>query len=118
MDRIASIINDNNIDIVALQEVLGEGKILTGRSLNDVSGQAKAYEYSLKCRLREIGEYVGEILKHVQETTPILEKMTDKKVMLSCGKQIPLSCPEMNTGKKYIRAYGININIKGKIVYV
>lgn len=52
LDRIANIINDNNIDIVALQEVLGEGKILTGRSLNDVSGQAKAYEYSLKRRLR------------------------------------------------------------------
>lgn len=52
LDRIAAIINDNQLDIVAMQEVLSEGKVLTGIGLNDTSGQAKAYEYSLKRRLR------------------------------------------------------------------
>ncbi len=49
LDMIADIIRQ--FDIIALQEVLSEGKILQGISLNDVSGQAKAYEYSLKSRL-------------------------------------------------------------------
>lgn len=49
LDRIADIISQ--FDIIALQEVLSEGKILEGISLNDVSGQAKAYEYSLRSRL-------------------------------------------------------------------
>ena len=49
LDMIADIIKE--FDIIALQEVLSEGKILQGISLNDVSGQAKAYEYSLKSRL-------------------------------------------------------------------
>ena len=52
LDRIAAIINDNEIDIVAMQEVLSEGKILTGIGLNSVSGQAKSYEKSLQRRLR------------------------------------------------------------------
>lgn len=52
LDRIASIINDNAIDIVAMQEVLSEGKVLTGIGINSASGQARAYEYSLKRRLR------------------------------------------------------------------
>ena len=30
IDRIAQIIKDNELDIVAMQEVLSEGKILTG----------------------------------------------------------------------------------------
>lgn len=51
LDRIAAIINDNELDIVAMQEVLSEGKILSGIGLNDATGQAKAYEYSLKRRL-------------------------------------------------------------------
>lgn len=51
LDRIADIIK--RFDIIALQEVLSEGKILTGMSLNDAAGQAKAYEYSLKSRLGE-----------------------------------------------------------------
>lgn len=49
LDMMASIIRE--FDIVALQEVLSEGKILQGISLNDISGQARAYEYSLKSRL-------------------------------------------------------------------
>ena len=49
LDMIADIIRE--FDIVALQEVLSEGKILQGYSLKDVSGQAMAYEYSLKSRL-------------------------------------------------------------------
>lgn len=49
LDMIADIIKE--FDIIALQEVLSEGKILQGITLNDVSGQAKAYEYSLKSRL-------------------------------------------------------------------
>lgn len=51
IDRIASIILDNELDIVAMQEVLSEGKILTGINAKSVSGQAKAYDYSLKRRL-------------------------------------------------------------------
>ncbi len=49
LDMIADIIRQ--FDIIALQEVLSEGKILEGISVNDVSGQAKAYEYSLRSRL-------------------------------------------------------------------
>lgn len=49
LDLIAEIIKE--FDIVALQEVLSEGKILQGPSIKDVAGQAKAYEYSLKSRL-------------------------------------------------------------------
>ena len=51
LDRIANIILSNKFDIVAMQEVLGEGKILTGINAKSVSGQAKAYDYSLKKRL-------------------------------------------------------------------
>ena len=49
LDLMADLIRE--FDIVALQEVLSEGKILQGPSIKDVSGQAKAYEYSLKSRL-------------------------------------------------------------------
>ncbi len=49
LDKIADIIK--KFDIIALQEVLSEGKILQGVNLYDTSGQAKAYEYSLKSRL-------------------------------------------------------------------
>ena len=49
LDIISSIIKE--FDIIALQEVLSEGKILEGPKLNDTYGQAKAYEYSLKSRL-------------------------------------------------------------------
>lgn len=52
LDRIAAIINDNQLDIVSLQEVLSGGKALTGIGLSDPAGQMKAYEYSLKRRLR------------------------------------------------------------------
>lgn len=51
LDRIAAIILENELDIVAMQEVLSEGKILTGINSKSVSGQAKAYDYSLKSRL-------------------------------------------------------------------
>lgn len=51
LDRIAAIIKDNELDIIAMQEVLSEGKILTGINAKSVSGQAKAYDYSLKSRL-------------------------------------------------------------------
>ena len=49
LDMMADIISE--FDIIALQEVLSEGKILQGISLNDASGQARAYEYSLRSRL-------------------------------------------------------------------
>lgn len=51
LDNITQIIKDNNLDIVALQEVLSNGKILTGSNKKSISGQAKAYENSLKRRL-------------------------------------------------------------------
>jgi len=51
LDRIAKLITENKFDIVALQEVLSEGKILTGAKLSDIRGQAKAYDMSLKRRL-------------------------------------------------------------------
>lgn len=49
LDMIASLIKE--FDIIALQEVLSEGKILEGPTLNEPSGQAKAYEHSLRSRL-------------------------------------------------------------------
>lgn len=49
--RIARIINENDLDIVCLQEVLQEGKIISGISLKGLSGQAKAYDRSLKSKL-------------------------------------------------------------------
>ena len=49
LDMIADIIKE--CDIIALQEVLSEGKILEGATMNNASGQAKAYEYSLRMRL-------------------------------------------------------------------
>ena len=51
LDNLAKIIRENNLDIIALQEVLSEGKILTGSNQKMVSGQAKVYEHSLKRRL-------------------------------------------------------------------
>lgn len=51
LDMIADIIRE--YDIIALQEVLSEGKILEGPSLKDPAGQAVAYEYSLRSRLGE-----------------------------------------------------------------
>lgn len=51
LDRIARIIKDNGFAIVALQEILSEGKILTGAKVSDLHGQAKAYDMSLKSRL-------------------------------------------------------------------
>lgn len=51
LDNIAKIIKENQLELVALQEVLSEGKILTGMNVKSVSGQAKAYEHSLKSRL-------------------------------------------------------------------
>ena len=51
IDRIAALIKDNKFDIIALQEVLSEGKILKGAKLGDVRGQAKSYERSLLARL-------------------------------------------------------------------
>lgn len=51
LNRIASIVRDNDLDIVAMQEVLGAGKILTGVNSKSVSGQAKAYDYALRSRL-------------------------------------------------------------------
>lgn len=49
LDFIADIISE--FDIIALQEVLSEGKILEGPTLKDPAGQAAAYEHSLKSRL-------------------------------------------------------------------
>lgn len=49
LDLIADLIKE--FDIIALQEVLSEGKILEGPTLSDASGQAEAYEYSLRSRL-------------------------------------------------------------------
>ena len=51
LDIIAKIVQKYEVDIVALQEVLDEGKVLTGINLKSVSGAAKAYEHSLKRRL-------------------------------------------------------------------
>ncbi len=50
LDRIAAIILDNRLDVVAMQEVLSEGKILTGINTKSISGQARAADYSLKKR--------------------------------------------------------------------
>ena len=48
IDRIAKIINGNELDIVCLQEVLQGGKIIKGITLKDLTGQAKAYDRSLR----------------------------------------------------------------------
>lgn len=58
IDRIAKIINENQLDIVCLQEVLQGGKIIKGITLKDPSGQAKAYNRSLRRRL--VGEWDSE----------------------------------------------------------
>lgn len=49
LDHIAAIIRQ--YDIIALQEVLSEGKILGGDSMGKVSGAAEAYQHSLMSRL-------------------------------------------------------------------
>ena len=49
LDMMADLIKE--FDIIALQEVLSEGKILEGPSIKEASGQAKAYENSLRSRL-------------------------------------------------------------------
>ena len=49
LDHIAKLIK--KFDIVALQEVLSNGKILMGADVSDSSGQAAAYGRSLKSRL-------------------------------------------------------------------
>lgn len=49
LDMMAGIIRE--FDIIALQEVLSEGKILEGPVMSTPSGQAAAYEFSLKSRL-------------------------------------------------------------------
>ena len=51
LDRIAKMINYYHLDVVALQEVLSEGKILKGITLEDSNGQARAYKRSLMRRL-------------------------------------------------------------------
>ncbi len=51
LDMIAKIIKDNNLDIVAMQEVLSEGKALTGIVSSNPSLEAKMYERSLISRL-------------------------------------------------------------------
>jgi hypothetical protein len=45
------MINYNHLDIVCLQEVLQEGKIINGIQLKEPTGQARAYDRSLKRRL-------------------------------------------------------------------
>lgn len=51
LDVIARIIRDNNLDIVALQEVLDQGQILYGGMGKKTTGQAAAYEDYLLRRL-------------------------------------------------------------------
>ena len=51
LDLICRIILDNKIDIVAMQEVLSEGKILTGINQKSVTGEVNAYAHSMKSRL-------------------------------------------------------------------
>jgi hypothetical protein len=43
----------NRLDIIALQDVLSEGKLLTGPKPKDISGEAKAPDYSRKGRMEE-----------------------------------------------------------------
>lgn len=52
LKRIARIINKEDLDVVALQEVLSEGKALTGIHSNSPTMEAKAYERTLKYWLR------------------------------------------------------------------
>ena len=51
LDHIADLIKE--FDIVALQEVLSEGKMLEGVTVNNPAGQQIAYEHSLRFRLGE-----------------------------------------------------------------
>ncbi len=54
MDAIAGIVNENDIDIIALQEVLSEGKMLSGSSINSNNrqGQEIVYQHSLISRMK------------------------------------------------------------------
>ena len=101
LDMMADLIRE--FDIVALQEVLSEGKILQGPSIKDVSGQAKAYEYSLKSRLGNDWDmcwldpqtdskwypYTGDDWN--AETGTVRGKTEEAKDMLFCGDQINLN---------------------------
>ena len=51
LQRIADLIRDNQFDIIALQEVLSEGKALKGPSIGNNKGQAIAYQKSILGRL-------------------------------------------------------------------
>lgn len=72
LDRIAAIINENHLDIVAMQEVLSEGKILDGGKQKTVKGQALAYEKSLKMRLRGNWEVAWKDPKTAAKNYPYL----------------------------------------------
>lgn len=66
LNRIARIILDNGFDIVAMQEVLSEGKILTGINSKSVSGQVMAYDYSLNPHARTLGTTINETMQVIE----------------------------------------------------
>lgn len=85
LDRIAKMINYYHLDIVALQEVLAEGKVIGGIDLKEPSGQAKAYDRSLKRRLN--GPWDS------QWAQPVLSRETDVvRGMQFFGERISLIC--------------------------
>lgn len=92
LDRIAKMINYYHLDIVALQEVLAEGKVIGGIDLKEPSGQAKAYDRSLKRRLS--GPWDSQWAQPVcHERTSHFEVKTDVvRGMQFSGERISLIC--------------------------
>ena len=102
LDRLANLIKKSNFDILALQEVLSEGKILNGVKPNNVNGQAKAYEHSLKRRLGSNWEFRWLDPKTNPKMYPYLgkDKRGEGYAFLWNTKRIEL--PEnINTHKPY-----------------
>ena len=100
LDVIASIIK--KCDIIALQEVLSEGKILEGPHLNDVEGQAKAYEYSLKSRLGDNWDMCWLDPKTNSKWYPFLGEDSRGEGYAFLWRKDKFSCP-LNEHKKEVR---------------
>ena len=100
LDIISSIIKE--FDIIALQEVLSEGKILEGPKLNDTYGQAKAYEYSLKSRLGDNWDMCWLNPKTSSKWYPFLGDDSRGEGYAFLWRKDKFSCP-VNEYKKEIR---------------
>lgn len=72
LTQIAKLLLEMNCHIIVLQEVLSEGKMLKGPKLDDIRGQAKAYEKSLLGRMGDKWEclWIPPGIKHENHIAP------------------------------------------------